>query len=387
MKRILIISILLSVSFTGYCQSTSLKKTEIVEDGIDIKYEFVPSEVKINFQNNLVICIEPISPTSLDGVFSNEPYYKGETYYQNYKQSKNSYLLKNQDKDRTTEKSNYELYNEGLNDLLSDGTINQSAYYDLLNQIKKYYGKSRNLYLQSSQKYSELNNPYFLGDKCLCVFKIEIHNTSNVLKKLHLTDIQVCSGNQIQIPLSKHQIFSYYINDDLKTVIRAQILEKYNMQEVIVIPPLSQVVKYFSIIPIDYNIGEYNIFLSSENETKKFTYKITRTENIINNKFTYYELKTLTKSETGYTFRGKVFIGSFEMLDDLLISNNKILVEQNAIHKQLKVCAMYLYNKEIYFAVQTFVAYSFIDFDKLIYDPISLNFSPLYSSSAETQEK
>ena len=287
------------ITIISYGQG-KIKKLEVKEEGINININFQPVVDKITY-NGLTIKITPISTDELNSLFLRESTLDGKFEYSHYEKARKSYFLKKRKRNR--EKSDFEFLLEGASWLMENEKITQQEYDELVEQIIFNYDRETGNEIYSPNRIIS-SNPYYINNKYLSVFKIEISNQT----QSHLSfdeNITVECGNSIFRPLPTNLIIEELKRSNLMNVNKALTLERHNLQNSISIPPNSNFEKLFAVLPIDYNSNTLLISFSGTNT--KFKWEVVKNEKIINELYTYYEFEidwyySGTVSKSGVNF-------------------------------------------------------------------------------------
>ena len=342
MKKIALITFMISITILSFGQR-KIKKLEVIEKGYNINIEFNPVIDEIVF-NELKFKIVPISADELNSLFLKESSINGKFEYTYYDNSRNSYFLKKRKKKR--EKSDFEFLFEGVEWLIDNEKINQQEYDELVKQIIFNYDKEAGDEIYSTDRIIS-SNPYYIQNRYLSVFKIEISNPT----KSYLTfdeNITIQSGNSIYRPLPSKFIIKELQKSNLMNVDKALTLERHNLPDSISIPPNSKFEKLFAVLPIDYNNKILEISFSGINS--KFKWEIIKDETIINELYTFYEFNI----DWEYSGIVKHYADNFNVLkksnqSSVFLGNNELFIGEENLNEVFEIFTLSLYGATLYY--------------------------------------
>lgn len=357
MKSLILLVSLIFVITPSFGQR-KIKKLDVVEKGYNIKINFNP--IKDNFvYNGLQFKITPISADELNAAFFEESNINGKFEYSYYYNSRTSYFLKKNKK--VQEKSDFEFLYSGLEWLLENDKISDQEYNEIEKQLIFYYDEDT-----GEKKYNTegiiLSNPYYIKDKYLSVFKIEMSNptNSNIVfdKKINLH-----SGNTIYNPLSKAFIINELQKSNLLNVDKSLMLEKYNLPDSIAIPPNSQTTKYFAVAPIKY----YNNLLeiSIPEVDNKLSWEVTKDEKIIDEIYTYYEFNIDWIHAGSTVSYADVFSILTSNSTSIYRGDNELYVGEDSLNEKFELFTLSLWSSTLYFGRNSDLkGIDYIDYNK-----------------------
>jgi hypothetical protein len=357
MKRIVILGILICLTVSGYGQR-KIKKVEVKENGFNVTLKYNPLISEITHEG-LQIKITPITPDDLNSEFLIENTYNGKFKYSHYENSRVSYFLKKNKRNR--EKTDLEFLQEGAEWLLDNEKIDQEEYVKLTKQLIIYYDEEAGKELYNIESITSCN-PYSIGEKYLSVFRIEISNPT----KTYLTfkgDIILESGNQIQKPLSEDEITQFLFNNKLLLNNKIESLKRHNLTYPLSIPPNSKFQKYFAVFPIDYN-NNVLLLSISENEVK-LKWDITKTEEIINEKYTFYEFNIGYVSTDNYSNTEGINFSILQNPESIIfLDNNSLFIDEKHTSNKFEIFNLSLYGDKLYYGRKSFTGSELLDVDK-----------------------
>lgn len=364
LRKLTLIFYLCMIVSTVFSQG-KIKELEIKEKGTKIKINFLPICESQNYEG-LQIKITPISASDLNEMFQKESAFNGQLKYSTYDQSVESYFLKKGIRYRV--KSDYEFLLEGIDWLKQHNKIDDTEYQKFHRMIDKKYSEKANE--ANNEKSSPKFNPYYVGNKYLNVFKLEIENKSHSYHYFE-KEMSVESGGQLNSSLRNEQLISYHKMNETFTLDKAMMIEKYNLPHKMQIPPNSKVTKYFSVLPTGYNFSD--IMISFEGLKKKFEWKIDKRSKVIENQYRFNEFLV------NYGFDGiagapkQVFNILSEKPLSVYLDDDILYVNQSSLNKMVRVTTLALYFDRIYFKENEIIGVDYYNTAKNRRYPVILN--------------
>lgn len=343
MKRISIILIILAFSVFGYSQR-NIKKVDIKETGFQLSLVLKPITNKFHYDNGINVEITPVSADDLNSLFLDKNNLNGIFNYSYYEKSRNSYFLKKQKK---VSQSDLSFILEGLDWLQDNDKITDDEYDKLYSMAVTE--------LTDDTKVSDSNtdniitcNPYYLSGHYMNVFKIEISNTTNS-PLLFDDQIVVKYKNSLLHPLSSEFLLNELGLANSLNLGKSLTLQRYNLDIPISIPSNSVVVKYFSVLPIDFSADI--LYLYSPELNKQLSWEVAKTKNDISNSYSFYELVMSTYCETNAaSSAGKHFhLIITKDPSSFYIDRNKLFIESNSINVPFSVLSISTQFDKFYF--------------------------------------
>jgi hypothetical protein len=341
MKKISLFILLISIAVFCFGQR-KIKKVEVAEKGYSVKLKFKPVTDEIIY-GGLTIKITPLSANELNLLFVKESGINGRFEYTYFDNSRNSYFLKKQKRKR--EKSDYEFLLEGVEWLIDNEKINQNEYEELNKQIVFNYDEKKGYEEYGSNRIIS-SNPYYIQDKYLSVFKIEL---SNETKSYIAFDeaIIIQNGDLIYRPLTANFIMEKLQLSGLMNVDKALILERYNLPNSMLIPPSSKFEKLFAVLPIEYQDKSLEISISGSDI--KFMWEVSNDKRVIDKLYTFYELNIEWEFSGVVTDYGNVYsILSLEE-SSIFLENNKLFIDENFLNDKFEIFSFLLRNSILYY--------------------------------------
>ena len=330
------------LSIYSYSQR-KIKKLEVKEDGINVRINHQAITDKTE-SNGVQIKITPIPANDLNKIFIESNISDGRFAFSSYDKSIESYFLKK--KKRKKEKSDLEFLTEGLEWLLDNEKINDEEYDKLYGLVlsdflSTYKSDSSGMELEIS------SNPYFLGNRYMNVFRIEFINSSDRIKEFNEA-ILVKNGNNVVRILSSEFLKTELINSDLYNLSKSLTIERFNLTLPISLPPMSTIVKYFSVPPLDLNSDNLEISLSNFQPLK---WKITTSQEKINNKYFFYEFDLAHETEA----QNLSFPITYTLLSNVTksgayLGDEKLFINSNDIESPIGIFTFLIRNDQLYFA-------------------------------------
>jgi hypothetical protein len=333
-----------------------IKKLEIEEVGFSVNLNFEAISDELKYQDTK-LKITPLSTSDLNEKFLNESSFNGKFEYSHYEKSRNSYFLKKLKRKR--EKSDYEFLVEGVDWLLDNDKVNSEEYNELIKQIILNYDYETGRDLYNADRIISCN-PYYIDDKYLNTFEIEITNPTKSFQTIN-TKLLVESGNMLLYPLSTAEIIGRLEQNDLLNYNKTLTLNRYNLPAEITIPPNSKIIKYFATAPIDYNNNELNIAL--EGIDTKFKWTVNKQHDSFNEKYIYFECKT----DWFYDDYSSEIGDNFYLLkstDNVYFSNDAAFIGEDNLNEEFELITISLYSDKLYFSRTKFKGIDYIDLSK-----------------------
>ena len=341
MKQIALLVLIISITTLSFGQR-KIKKLEVNEIGYSSKVSMTPIIDEIE-HNGLKIKIEPISIDKLNSQFLKESSISGKFEYTYYDNSRKSYFLKKRKK--RWEKSDYEFLNEGVIWLLDNEIIDQYEHDDLIKQITYYFDE------KTAQKTYSIDriissNPYYIQDKYLSVFKIEISNPTQSDITLNEA-ITIQNGNLIYNPLSVEFITTELRKSNLLNVNKMFTLERHNLKESIIIPPNTSFEKLFAVLPIEYSDKYLEISLSGTNT--KFKWEINKDEVIINEQYSFLEFNI----DWEYSGIKADYAKNFNLFrckhSAIFLSTDELFIGDESLNEEFEIFTLSLHGIHLYY--------------------------------------
>ena len=364
MKHIVLFALIISISVLSYGQR-KIKKLEVNEEGLYIKMKFQPVTDKIN-SDGLIYKITPISADELNSLFLEESKFNGKFEYSHYEKSRRSYFL-NKPK-RKHEKSDFEFMLEGANWLLDNKEITQQEHDGLVIRIYIYFDKEvgKQMY-DVSQIISA--NPYYIKNKYLNVFKIQITNTTNS----NLTfdkKISIESGYSMLNALSSDQIIEELERSNLLNNDKVLALNRHNLPDVLSIPPNSKFEKLFAIPPINYD--NPTLIISLTNVDTKFKWEVIKDKRIINELYTFYVFD-MNWYYSGYkSGLGLDAIYLKKSQPSIFLHDDELFISEDFLGEGFEVITISLLDDKLYFGRNIIKGTDYIDAEKTKRQTISI---------------
>jgi hypothetical protein len=191
------------------------------------------------------------------------------------------------------------------------------------------------------------SNPYYIQNRYLSVFKIEISNPTKSYLNFD-ENIIIQSGNSIYRPLPTKFIIEELQKSNLMNVDKALTLERHNLPDYISIPPNSIFEKLFAVLPIDYNNKILEISFSGINS--KFKWEIIKNETIINELYTFYEFNINWE----YSGIVKHYADNFNILtksnqSSVFLVNNVLFIGEENLNEVFEIFTLSLYGATLYY--------------------------------------
>lgn len=335
------------LSLTTTFSQKSIKSFIINEVGERVDITFNPIEEQTIF-DDIKYSVMPFDPVKLDSLFSEEINYNGVHSFSSYSKSSSSFFHKRRLK--KVFKTDYEFLKESINYLFDEGKINELEKIELEKELIFRFGNESNVSLNV--------NPYFIGSRYLSTFKLEIENTSNV-HKIISPKIALHVGNVIQRPLTSKYINELLIGANLLNVNNLEILNKYNLEDSIFIPPNSKVIKYFGTYPINFNNERLSIYIESIDYI--FDFKMKKLYSSLNKVLSYFEFENIWYYSGTYSVKGGKNVYIVKSNGLVSFSDESTYIGENYLDTKIEILALGLYDDKIYFGRNTIKGEDYIN--------------------------
>lgn len=340
MKKLILSILITSLSVTIYGQR-KIKKLEVKEEGFNIKMSYTPVVNQLEVQG-LNIKVTPLSTDNLNQQLYSESAFNGKFEYSNYEKSRNSYFLKRSRKKSI--KTDIEFFLEGIQWLLNNKTITEEEYEKLYKKIVYYYDKEEATKMYNASSFLA-TNPYYMGNKYLSVFKIEITNSSNEAKTF-INNIMIENGQVLLTPLSAAHIRRELASIGMMNMDRSEALTRHNLNNITLVPPKSKFTKYIAVLPIDYKEPLVNV--SFKESSKKMQWEIKKDLKTIDQLYTFYDLNykllyASTALTTGQSFN--LLLGSSK---SIFLGNSSLYIGEENLDEEFEILSIYLSTSKFY---------------------------------------
>jgi|GEM_PF-1707988 len=375
MKRVIVLGLM--VVFLIGCQSYKRVKTiEIEEVDFESRVEFIPIQDSVNW-NGLDITITPVSSPDLNDKFSSENNFDGKLDYSYYSKDVNHYVYKYTRNRTYKENTDYAFLMKGLNWLLEKEEITQEEYNRLSDQIRNNYSSESDVSFQSYKKSlresNPLSNPYYLNGKYLNTFQIEIENSTNEYIEFN-GDVLVESGELLLHPIWFEELVQQLHQNGLLNQQRLHAIMRHNLEQDLVIPPKSRIIRYFATVPLDYKNEELKISIPSNNV--KFQWKVSKEQNKVEEKLIFLKLQNTWYYE-GFA-RTSVFSSDFYIVNssnNISFNRDMTFVHDDSLDEEFEVIAISLRGRKLFWGRNKIKALDYINIEdnKRTNAPIVLN--------------
>ena len=365
MRISILLLLLISLSFSSFGQKR-IKKIDVRENGFNIKLNLKPITDEL-IQDGLKLKVIPVSPDELNTEFLNENTLNGKFDYSHYENSRTAKFLSK--KKRKVEKSDFEFLIEGANWLIDNEKINEEEYEELVKSIRIYFDQTTEIDLSSANRII-LANPYYVSDKYLNVFKLEITNTTTSYKTFN-NEITIENGNQIQRPLRENEIIEILDNDKMLNSQKIECLKRHNLPQSITIPPNAKFEKLFAVFPIDYENDILSLSFSGNNT--KLNWNVEKSKKVIDEKYTYFEFRVVytydgMSSGEGVNFN---FLKSTE--PTVFIDNNVLLIDEKHLSDKFSMITLSLDSDDLFYSKSNILGSELVDLQKNKRIPFSVD--------------
>ncbi len=375
----------------------NIKKVELTETGyrVNIAYDPIIDEIS---KDGIKLKITPISPDELNNLFIQENTFNGKFDYSNFESSREEYFLVRK-KVKKQSKSDQEFLVEGLNWLIDNSKISKDEYTGLLGQIKKYFNIEEEDPVTSFDRYI-FANPYYIGDKYLNVYRVEISNTTDS-HKVFDQNITVEIGDQVLYPMDEAKIVQLLKLGSLYNTYKQQSLERNHLPKLVSIPPNSRFVKFFATLPINNN--EEKLYVSSSDIETKAAWNIKKEEDLINDLYTYYELdlsyiesnnptsKSMLEIYDNAVGRSVDYSTNFNVLrtvnNSVILDGDQIFIDQDFLSEEIEIFTISLSAEQLYYGSNMNKGENLIDIKKNKRKPFGLELQKIKELKRRTRKK
>lgn len=365
MRVSILFLILISLNLLSFGQKR-IKKIDVRENGFNIKLNLKPITDEL-IQDGLKLKVIPVSPDELNAEFLNENTLNGKFDYSHYENSRTAKFLSK--KKRKVEKSDFEFLIEGANWLIDNEKINEEEYVELVKNIRVYFDQTTEIDLNSENRII-LANPYYVGDKYLNVFKLEIANTTTAYKTFN-NEIIIENGNQIQKPLRENEIIEILDNYKMLNAQKIECLKRHNLPQSITIPPNAKFEKLFAVFPIDYENDIISLSFSGNNT--KLNWNVEKSKKVIDEKYIYYEFRVVYNYDGINTSEGVNFNFLKSTEPTVFIDNNVLLIDEKHLSDKYSIVSLSLFSDDLYYNKSQFVGSELVDLQKNKRLPLFVN--------------
>lgn len=344
--------------FNAVCVSAqnSIKKLQVEEIGYHFETKIFPEVDEIN-HNGLNLKITPISATELNSKFFSEDIIDGRYEYSTYDKSRISFFIK-RNRRKLRVKTDYEFFIEGVEWLLNNNKIDSDEYERFVDDIDFMYETNDKLVYESNNN-TVACNPYYVGDKYLNVFKIDITNETDSFKELN-GDFCIQSEDVVIPVLSYQDIINKLSMSAQLNQSKIFVLQKYDLTSSSLIPPNSSCTKYFSTAPINLN---KELIISYSGIKNQFRWFVQKQQNVIKSKYDYYSLKL------NWHF-GDVIDDCYDVYYlvksecDTYMSKENLFISKENLDKEFEVVVVSVYKDGFYFGRNKIVGNQYLDLKK-----------------------
>lgn len=390
-KHLRLISLCLFVSLSlssklSYSQlfGQRVRGIEVKELGMRYYTDISGVEIKSLDLDDFTVSLKLVDPAALNNYFYELDRLNGKLEYTVFDASREKFFIKKKRKKRTKSDSEYLL--EGLRWLLQSEKIDDDLYQKIYRDIIATY-EDAEAEVETFEFKHEYYNPYFIGDKYLSLFELEITNKSSSSKRFKY-NVELTADNNSTLPLSDYEILDFinkYINTGLyienftvtdnsasriiesfeqNTYSKSLALNRVNFKPDMVIPANQKVKKYLSMVPVDNANGKFDIHFIDENTNSKVHWNVVKQRSIVDETYYYYEL-VLNPNGEGTGYREYEFIEYVNGQADAYIDGDLIFINKNDVGESIEIfCYALSSGGKLNYGTHTFKASDFIDLTK-----------------------
>jgi|JI6StandDraft_1071083.scaffolds.fasta_scaffold59544_2 hypothetical protein len=363
-SNIFLLFIVAFLNFNSFSQSgISILKVRESYTTTELKYV---GEATLHFQleNGLEVTITPINPADLDSEFITKDLSSGQLIYKDYQYNQNNYFIKKQKRNKKQSKTNTEMLIELADSLLFSGMITQSSYENALLEIEQRNNKNEQI---KSAESTYNFNPYKVNGKYLGVYNINFVNKSD---KPILFDQNICitQNQNLHERYSIESLKMFYEEAHESNYHKIARLINETLQDSLIIPPKSQINKYFCIDPLLPVKSEINCFLLDKNRAIKKTWNLDIITNNIQTVTDYNVFDLETRTNSGLNLAEIDDTDGFTTIDndvDAYLVDNKLYVNSSNLSIPIQILSLYTYVDYVYFSVSFITPSQYINSEKL----------------------
>jgi len=368
--------------FSSCTVQNNIKKVEIKESGYNINIFYDPIDFEISM-DGVSYRMKPISPDELNTFFIQENTYNGKFDYSHFETSRESYfLVKNRSQSKNEESSNWEFLIEGLNRLYENDEITQDNYFAMSDKISDYYSEEKAEQIVPDYDRYIYANPYYIGDKYLNVFQVEITNSTDSYSEFS-GEFSVEVGDQLLTSLDENQIIELLVFNDLYNQFKHKNIERHHLKKSIKIPPNSSFIKYFATLPIDYN--NKVLIASAPDINEKAYWDIIKEKKTIDEVYTYYafDFKYVSIQKQGLRGSGSVYESElydsgkkFNILSNgsshAILNGDELYIDEKNLKSKIDIATITIDGNSILYGINTISADDYINLNRNKREPIPI---------------
>lgn len=366
MKKILLISLILLFSIPSFGQQKQIKKIVIQEDGYDYHVAHKPTRDVVS-HNGLVVKITLVSGEELNTLFLSERNLSGLFDYSMNNRSKETYLLSKKRISRKKSKSKSLL--DGILWLIENNKISQEEGRELIKQITSTDTTLGGDITQFSYYPPSPNNPFYIDNRYLSVFRVQISNDSDS-EIIFNNQIKIETGNSLLDPFSSEYLMELLTQTNGLNQGKALILNKYNLPRTLSIPPQAKIEKLIAVSPIDYR--EKQLKISFSGNPQKFEWQISQEKTTREESFTFHEFDVFWHYGKVYSTFGNELNLIKGKNDIIFIASDKLFIDEEYLDEEFEIFTLSKYQKKLYYGRNMITASYFLEKDRSMRKSIKL---------------
>ncbi len=363
MRKILLITLILFIYVPSFGQKR-VKKIVIQEDGYGYHVEHKPNRDVLTHEG-LIFKITPVSGEELNALFQKERNLSGLFDYSYFNRSRETYLLSKGGVNR--KKSNTESLLGGISWLIENNKISQEEGKELIKQMTIMDTALGVNLTQISHYQAYPNNPFFIDNRYLSVFRVQISNDSDS-EVIFNNQIKIETGNFLLEPFSSEYLMEMLNHTNSLNQGKALILNKYNLPKTITIPPHTKIEKLIAVNPIDYS--EEQLKISFVGNPTKFEWHILQKITTHEESYTFHEFDiswNYGKSVSDFGTEINIIKGSNDIL---FIASDKFFIDEQYLDEKFEIFTLSLYQGSLYYGRTKIKASDFLNDARSIRKPI-----------------
>lgn len=225
---------------------------KIPEKIIFYKYDnisFIPEQVEHSLPNGLMLTVTPVEGIMLDQesfvASLQDGNYEKELQIEVSFSKQNNSQLRPSDRDDFLDIKIKAL--EAVNILIENRAVNRQIGIHLMERIWRgpdegLDGSEKNI-LEHTIVYPNHNNPFYVDERYMSLFKVTIENNTQEIKKIGNSEFQLIDGN-VQLSPYKN---SFFEEIDKKNIEKTKNIHRFNMPEELKLTPSQKISKYLAV--------------------------------------------------------------------------------------------------------------------------------------------
>ncbi|MBP6811981.1 MAG: hypothetical protein KA138_10705 [Saprospiraceae bacterium] len=289
---------------------------------------FSPEQVEHTLPNGLTLAVTPVDAIILDQesfvASLQDGNYEKELQVEVSFSKQNNAQLRPSDRDDFLDIKIKAL--EAVNMLIENRTVNREIGIHLMERIWRGPDKgldgSEKKILEHKIIYPNDNNPFFLDERYMSLFKVTIENNTQEVKKIGSSEFQLIAGD-VQLSPYKN---SFFEEIDKKNIEKTKNIHRFNMPEELKLTPSQKISKYLAVASINQGKGELIIQHIIDSKYTDFKFQVHDISYDKQFEMTSYRIMSATplNSPTYY------FAVKFESGSSYPLKENYIFVDKNS---------------------------------------------------------